>query len=136
MNGDLLTTLDFRKMLTFHYSHSGVITIAVYPSDIQVDFGVVDSNSNDEFVNFREKPSFHFQVSMGVNILDRSVLTRLKPGQYLDMPNFIQNINDGGQKIYCYREECYWLDIGRMDDYALAQKQFEQNASMFLEVSP
>ena len=29
-------------------------------------------------------------------------------------------------------KNCYWLDIGRMDDYATAQEQYAANAGMFL----
>ena len=35
-------------------------------------------------------------------------------------------------RVKCYREECRWLDIGRMDDYALAQEEFAQNEEAFL----
>ena len=40
MNGDLLTTLDFGKMLDFHHEENADITIAVYKREVKIDFGV------------------------------------------------------------------------------------------------
>jgi len=134
MNGDLLTTLDFRKIVSFHVKRGADITIAVFRREIKIDFGVVETDGSDIFRGFREKPTFHFDVSMGVNVLSRSVLTYVKSGKYLDMPDLILKVHKDGGKVCCYREDCYWLDIGRMDDYALAQEQFSKNEKMFLEV--
>jgi len=132
MNGDLLTTLDFRKLLRFHGDHRADITIGVFRRDIRIDLGVVESDENGCFRSFTEKPVYRFEVSMGVNVLTPAVMRHIQPGKYLDMPDLILKVHHEGGRVRCYREDCYWLDIGRMDDYALAQEQFEQNESMFL----
>ena len=132
MNGDLLTTLNFRKMLEFHDAQGADITIAVHRRDVKIDFGVVETDESLQFSGFREKPSYHFEVSMGVNVIGQAAKQYLKPGAYLDMPDLILKVHEAGGKVCCYREDCYWLDIGRMDDYALAQEQFSANQDMFL----
>jgi NDP-sugar pyrophosphorylase family protein len=48
------------------------------------------------------------------------------------MPDLIARIHGAGGQVACYREDCYWLDIGRMDDYAKAQEEFAENAEIFL----
>jgi NDP-sugar pyrophosphorylase family protein len=132
MNGDLLTTLSFDKMLEFHNSEGADITIGCFKRDVNIDFGVVESNDRNEFVGFREKPTYHFEVSMGVNVISQAAREFIKPNQYLDMPDLILKVHQNGGKVSCYREDCYWLDIGRMDDYALAQEEFVENESKFL----
>lgn len=133
MNGDLLTTLDFEKIVASHRERHADITIGVFKRDVKIDFGVVESGADGDFTGFREKPTYHFEVSMGVNVIARSVLPRIVAGAYLDMPDLITNVHASGGRINCYREPCYWLDIGRMDDYALAQDYFEQNKALFLD---
>ncbi len=44
MNGDLLTTLNFGKMIDFHVAEQADITVGVFQREIKIDFGVVDSN--------------------------------------------------------------------------------------------
>ncbi len=132
MNGDLLTTLDFNKMLDYHGTQKADMTIAVFKRDVKIDFGVIERSESGDFVGFREKPTFHFEVSMGVNIIGREAQKLITPGKYLDMPDLVLAVHRKGGKVACYQEDCFWLDIGRMDDYAMAQEQFEKNEHMFL----
>jgi NDP-sugar pyrophosphorylase family protein len=132
MNGDLLTTLDFRNLLRFHAEQHADVTIGAYRRDIKIDLGVVESDENGRFLNFKEKPVYHFEVSMGVNVLTPEVMCHVRPGEYLDMPDLILKVHESGGNVRCYREDCFWLDIGRMEDYALAQQRFEENEHMFI----
>jgi len=132
MNGDLLTTLDFGKMIDFHVAEKADITVGIYKRDVKIDFGVVESNEAGEFQGFKEKPTFHYEVSMGVNVISPSALKHVVPNEYLDMPDLVLKVHESGGKVALYREDCFWLDIGRMDDYALAQEQFSQEEGMFL----
>jgi len=136
MNGDLLTTMNFNEMLDFHAQQKADITIGVYQREVKIDFGVVESDKDKHFVGLREKPSYQFEVSMGVNVISRSAMKHVVPGQHLDMPDLFMKVHQSGGKVCCYREDCYWLDIGRMDDYALAQEQYTQNEKKFLGESP
>ena len=131
MNGDLLTTLDFRNMERYHINTNADVTIGTYRREIKIDFGVVDT-SNGQFQGFREKPTFVQDVSMGINMLSNRVLKYVSSGQYLDMPDLILKVHESGGRVMCYQEECYWLDIGRMDDYAQAQQDYIDNRKLFL----
>ena len=48
------------------------------------------------------------------------------------MPDLLESMRRDGHDIHCYRQECYWLDIGRHDDYATANEIFESRRSQFL----
>ena len=132
MNGDLLTTLSFSRLLAFHRQQQADATIAVYRREVKIDFGLIDSTPDGAFSGYREKPTYQFEVSMGVYAMNRSVLSHVPDGERLDMPDLIARVHAAGGRVACYREDCYWLDIGRMDDYARAQEQFEENAGLFL----
>ncbi len=74
---------------------------------------------------YREKPEFSFQVSMGVYILDPVAWDFLAPGRPLPMPDLLETMRLAGHPVHCFRQSCYWLDIGRHDDYATANDIFE-----------
>jgi len=61
---------------------------------------------------------------VGVNIINRAVIESIHPDEYLDMPDLIKRVHNDGGKVALYREDCYWLDIGRMDDYEQAQSVY------------
>jgi NDP-sugar pyrophosphorylase family protein len=132
VNGDLLTTLDFPQLLKFHREEKADFTLAVFPREVKIDFGVVEFNGNRDFSAYREKPSYRFEVSMGVNVISRKILNHVPRGEYLDMPDLVVRIHQNGGRVKCYHQPCQWLDIGRMDDYARAQDEFSQNESAFL----
>ena len=134
MNGDLLTTLNFQKLIAYHEQQSADITIALHEREVKIDFGVVDSDDKGVFSGFREKPVFKYEVSMGVNVLSSKARNLVEKNKYLDMPDLILKVHESGGRVCCYREDCYWLDIGRMDDYAQAQDDFEKNQEMFIKL--
>ncbi len=133
MNGDLLTTLDFRRMLEFHREQKADFTIGAFPREVKIDFGVIEFGEDHQFTGYREKPTYNFEVSMGVNIIGRNALQHVLAGQHLDMPDLVLKVHRAGGAVKCYRQDCRWLDIGRMDDYAQAQDEFSQNEAAFLE---
>ena len=133
MNGDLLTTLDYGKMMRTHVESKATATIGVFPREVKIDFGVLELGSKGELVQYKEKPTFEFIVSMGVNAFHKSVLEFIPKGQYLDIPTLMMNLKNAGKQVLTYRSECQWLDIGRPDDYENALKIFEQNKNLYMK---
>jgi NDP-sugar pyrophosphorylase family protein len=133
INGDILTTLDFAAMFEFHRERGAAATIASYPREIRVDFGVLEfADDPHVLAGYREKPEFSFQVSMGVYILDPVAWDFLAPGRPLPMPELLETMRLAGHPVHCFRQSCYWLDIGRHDDYATANDIFESRRGAFL----
>src|SRR5262249_59133338 len=82
INGDILTTLDFAAMYAFHRARGAAATIAAYPREVKVDFGVLEFGDDPHVLaGYREKPDFSFQVSMGVYILGPAAWDFLTPGE-------------------------------------------------------
>lgn len=134
MNGDLLTTLNFRKMVQCHIDSGSDMTLGLYEREVKIDFGVIQKDNDGEFTGYLEKPTYNYQVSMGVNVLGRKAIGMIMPGEYLDLPDLTLKLHKSGNHIQCFQEDCFWLDIGRMDDYALAQDEFEKNEAQFFSV--
>ena len=133
INGDILTTLDFAEMYRFHVDRGASATIASYPREVRIDFGVLEFGDDPHVLTgYREKPEFSFQVSMGVYILDPVAWDFLTPGQALPMPDLLEAMRQAGKAVHCFRQDCYWLDIGRHDDYATANDIFEARRASFL----
>jgi NDP-sugar pyrophosphorylase family protein len=132
-NGDLLTTLDFGALFAEHTGGSNAATIGLFRRDVKIDFGVIETDSEGRLARYNEKPTYHFDVSMGVNVLKRDVVNQfIRRNEYLDMPDLMMRLVQAGHHVGTYRADCSWLDIGRMDDYQTAVDLFEQRKSDFL----
>jgi NDP-mannose synthase len=133
MNGDLLTTINYKNLLLSHKESSASATIALHRRTVNIDYGVIEYDENNLLLGYKEKPSFHFDVSMGINVLKKSAIEKYAiPNTYLDIPDLMMKIVDDGGTVNCFLEECQWLDIGRIDDYQVATELFENDRSVFL----
>jgi NDP-sugar pyrophosphorylase family protein len=137
INGDILTTLNYAEMYEFHSGRGAAATIASYSREVRIDFGVLEFAGDPHILTgYREKPEYSFQVSMGVYILDPIAWDFLAPGEPLPMPDLLEAMRQAGRAVHCFRQPCYWLDIGRHDDYATANEIFEARRASFLGEPP
>jgi NDP-sugar pyrophosphorylase family protein len=132
MNGDVLTTLDYGSFLADHVASGAVATISTFRRTQTVDFGVIETDAQGMVSGYREKPRSDYLVSMGVSALSPEALEVITPGERLDVPEFMLRLVDAGQSVRSSLFDGYWLDIGRHDDFALAQAEFGAHAEEFL----
>ena len=132
MNGDILTDMDFNKFIQYHINNGGIATIATKTRTVDIDFGVIESTSDNVLTGYIEKPSFNYQVSMGVYVFGRSVMQYIKKGVHTDFPDVIKMLIADDKSVVSYPFQGYWLDIGRHDDFAVANEVFENNKKQFL----
>ena len=131
MNGDILTTLDYQALCAFHRLSGAVLTIAMHRKVVQIDLGVLETNGLHEVVAYREKPSYAFDVSMGVYIYEPTVLQYISKDDYLDFPDLVLRLLRLGEKVVGFHSDDQWFDIGRREDYELAQQEFREHSSEF-----
>jgi NDP-sugar pyrophosphorylase family protein len=126
MNGDLLTTLDYQALLRHHEESTATCTIAMFRKQVQVSLGVMHVDHHDRLLDYVEKPTYDYQVSMGAYVFDPSVMDFISKDEYLDFPDLIKRLLREGYHVGGYRFNGYWLDIGRHEDYAQAMEDFER----------
>jgi NDP-sugar pyrophosphorylase family protein len=132
MNGDILTDLDYRRLLAAHRERGALATIATYTREVNVDFGVLEHDRDLRIRAFREKPVYRFDVSMGIYVLQRVVLDLVPRGQPFGFDQLMHTLVQRGDPVSSYPFDGYWLDIGRPDDYARAIEEFDKYRDRFL----
>ena len=124
MNGDILTTLNYQKLIKYHRQHRGIVTIAMSQKKVQLELGVMEFNRAHRLTRYIEKPTLSYSVSMGIYVFEKKVLKYILPQKYLDFPELIQRLIKQRGKVICYPSDDFWLDIGRHEDYEEAQEKF------------
>ncbi len=66
MNGDLLTTLNFQKLIQHHREQGAALTIAVKKKAVKIDLGVIVAGEDGLITDYQEKPELDYLVSMGI----------------------------------------------------------------------
>ncbi len=126
MNGDILTTLNYQKLIRYHRQHRGMVTIAMSQKKVQLELGVMEFDRTHQLTRYIEKPTLPYSVSMGIYAFERKVLEWIPSQKYLDFPELIQKLIKQRVKVVCYPSNDFWLDIGRHEDYEEAQKRFKE----------
>jgi NDP-mannose synthase len=132
MNGDVLTTLDYAKLIAYHKEKGGLLTVGMHKKNVKIDFGVIEVDENFQIMNYQEKPENSYPVSMGVYVFEPEVLKYIQPGEYLDFPVLVERLLEKGEKVVGYPCEDFWLDIGCHEDYQKAQDIYESMKDKFL----
>jgi NDP-sugar pyrophosphorylase family protein len=132
MNGDVLTDLDFSELIAFHRQAKALVTIAMYHRPVKVDLGVIQLSGGCDVVGYIEKPTYDFQVSMGIYVFEPAALRYIPKNTYYDFPTLILRLLENGEKVAGYPFKGYWQDLGRPDDYEQAIQDFELMRDKFL----
>jgi NDP-sugar pyrophosphorylase family protein len=131
-NGDVLTTLDLRALVEYHRQRQAVATIATHIRKVNIDLGVIQFNENNHIIGYIEKPTYEFQVSMGIYVFEPRVLDFIEYNQYLDFPDLVLRLISAGEFVVGFPFEGYWQDLGRSDDYEQAIAEFESLKPLIL----
>ncbi|WP_326552381.1 sugar phosphate nucleotidyltransferase [Micromonospora sp. NBC_01813] len=124
MNGDILTNLNYADLLRAHTDSGAPVTVATFRRKVKVDFGVL-TVEGDKVVEFKEKPTLDYRVSMGVYGLTRDTIAPYPTGIEFGFDQLMLDLINHGSPPAAYDFDGYWLDIGRPEDYDEANRSFE-----------
>ena len=83
MNGDVLTDIDYAALVRAHLEAGAAATVATKRREAPIDFGVVEADADGWLENWREKPTYSFEVSMGVYVVSREAVGLIGDGEAL-----------------------------------------------------
>ncbi len=124
-NGDVLSDMDLKTLLEKHRQSGAIATIAMHTRKVRIDLGIIERNGSNEITGYIEKPTYEFQVSMGIYVFEPRVLTYIPRNQYLDFPDLVLRLIHDKEHVVAYPFDGYWRDLGSPDDYEQAVREFE-----------
>jgi len=127
MNGDVLTDLDFNELYNYHEKNENIFTVSAFAREQKVDYGVLEIGTNNQLINFVEKPTNQYNVSMGVYVANKKILDYIPENQFYGFDHLMLDLIKEGQPATVKVHSGYWLDIGRPDDYEKACNEFDNS---------
>jgi len=125
MNGDLLTNVNFEHLLDFHVKNKAMASMCVRAYDFQVPYGVVNIEK-ENIISITEKPIHKFFVSAGIYMLDPRCIDLIPSDNFYDMPELFENLIARKEKTVSFPLREYWLDIGRMEEFEQANRDYSE----------
>jgi len=125
MNADILTRVDFSKLLEHHEKSEALGTMCVRKYEFEVPYGVI-STEDGQISSISEKPRHSFLVNSGIYVLSPNAIKRIPLNTYYNMPQLFEGLVEDRYKTSVYPLHEYWLDIGNVADFKQAQFDFKK----------
>lgn len=125
MNADLLTKVNYQRLLDYHHERNSSATMCVREYKYQVPYGVIEA-SEYNLTKIIEKPTHLVFINAGIYVLNPDVISKVPKDTYFEMTSLLDVVKDESTaSIFPIYE--YWLDIGQLDDFNRAQKEYPQH---------
>jgi len=125
MNGDLLTKLNFDKLIDFHQEQEALMTVCVREYNYNVPYGVLETDGT-QLLALQEKPKRTELVNAGIYVIEPKVLDMIAPHERVDITEIIEKLLKMGKKPAVFPVHEYWIDIGQKHDIERAMKEFSE----------
>ncbi|WP_040292422.1 glucose-1-phosphate adenylyltransferase [Acetonema longum] len=128
LSGDHVYKMDYSQLLEYHREKQADVTISVLevPWEDTIRFGIMNTAGDGRITEFEEKPkNAHSNLaSMGVYVFSWPALRRClredaqNPTSSHDFgKNIIPSLLKAGKRLYAYRFQGYWKDVGTIESY-------------------
>jgi mannose-1-phosphate guanylyltransferase len=126
LNGDILSSIDYLKLVKVHKSTGAKATIALHEVEDPSRFGVVELNRRGQILRFIEKPRLEDApcrlINAGVYVLDQSIFDIITSGRKVSIEREVFPVLADKGQLYGWKFEGLWVDIGKPEDFVLANK--------------
>ena len=120
--GDHIYKMDYAPFVAAHRRHRADVTIAVrrVPLAEATRMGILALDENDRVTEWQEKPKQPKSdlASMGVYVFSKKTLRRWLSEDRVDFgANVIPAMLEAGARVFGYRYNGYWQDVGTIQSY-------------------
>lgn len=117
VNGDIITSLDVSRFVSYHREKGGIATISLWPVDDPTPFGVVELAEDGRIRRFQEKPkreeAFSNLINAGAYALEEEILGYIGKGFVSMEREVFPNILEEG--MFGFEFTGHWIDCGKRE---------------------
>ncbi len=126
MNGDILTQLNFKKFYEFAAKVKADLVVGIKEIITPFAFGNIYFEG-DYVTGIEEKPDLRNHILSGIYVLKPGIFKIIPDNELFSMDHLIKKMMRKKMPVAKYNINEYWLDIGRIDDFEKAQKEYKNN---------
>ena len=121
-NGDVMTSVDVKAVVTMHRERRAKATIVLTPVDNPSAYGLVETESDGRVRRFLEKPNPDEitcdTINAGIYVLEPETFDRIpRDVSYSIERAYFPSLIERGETFLAYIDRGYWIDIGTPEKY-------------------
>ena len=121
MNCDVLSHVNYNKLLRFHEQGCGAGTMCIREHSIRIPYGTIVTEGGI-VKRIEEKPVLRKFINAGIYVINPELLSLVSKNRYLDMTNFLDDMLKIGIRLTAYPLHEFWMDLGHPEDLATIQE--------------
>ncbi len=126
-NGDIITDVDLKDVITFHREKKAIATIVLTPVENPSIYGLVETSADGRVQRFIEKPTPEEAtcntINAGIYVLEPEILNQIPASEKFSFEyQLFPAILQANQPFYGYTWSGYWMDIGTPQRYLKANQ--------------
>ena len=90
---------DWEKIMVNHINKKNKITVCTANYSVQIPYGVVETNNNQEIKHILEKPLYNWKTICSAYCFSPTVLSGIKNNTFQDMPDIINKMIKNRKKV-------------------------------------
>ena len=122
LNADSMFDIDFKRFVTFHKKHGGLVTLFTHPNCHPYDSGLIIADKNKSVLKWitkeEKRPQWYKnRVNAGLHIINTALLDTKITTKKVDLDRQLLKPLAGTGKMFCYDSPEYVKDMGTPDRY-------------------
>lgn len=116
-NCDILVNADFECALKTHKYNKNIMTLICAIKDIEIPYGVVNTDESGFIKEIIEKPDFSFLTNTGVYILEPEIFSYIQVNEFIHLPEIAKRCIEKGLNVGVFPVSSKaWLDMGEFSE--------------------
>lgn len=141
ISGDAACDLDLRRLYETHCREKSAVTMALYPHETPLPYGLVLTDRQGRVRRFVEKPRWEQVVTdlvnTGIYVMEPSAMESVPGGVPFDFArDLFPRLLEKGEKLLGLPLEGYWRDIGDPASYYRANLDAEEGRLQLVRPRP
>lgn len=123
-NCDILINADLECIYKTHKKEKNKITFVCAMKDMMIPYGIIETDSNGNIAEIKEKPEFSFLTNTGVYVIEPEVVEELNDKEFIHLPDIAKRYIAKGEKVGVFPiPEKSWMDMGQFNEMESMIKQ-------------
>jgi mannose-1-phosphate guanylyltransferase len=110
--GDAILEFDLKKVLEFHRKNNPLITMTLMKNEVQMKYGVIETDRDGRISQWREKPVIEGDINVGCYVVQKSFLDYIPPGRIYGMKEAFESAMREKKPVYALKVKGTFTDIG------------------------
>lgn len=124
--GDLVTDLDFARLIDIHESSRAGITLASHFEHHQLQLGELITTGEGRVVEYNEKPKKAFLICSGIAVMETSTIHRLPLKTPAGLSDLITLAIQHNVHVQHWQHGAFWRDINSLEILAETERELRR----------